>query len=277
MSGRITAYGQHMGASLSDAQAQHDYTMRNFGMTPIQYENAMLAAGAVMRGHMPTGPLLDETCKVAADLLGFTREQSISALKDAIGRGTPDERLTAYLSAGKGWVDGNALALVREQAPIMEAAAFSQGLSQKLGESDSRAEFAHKYRAENSRVDAQSWDAKTEDRTKAHAMDMDSRHNSLLAAMGADTDKSFEASRQRVMDARSRLADRIDAGITKPVTSGDSYNMSIKDSLRDSYDIHAVNAASREYGLPDFEAAAKEIVEEQAGHFNPDYNITESL
>ena len=277
MSGRITAYGQHMGSTLSDAQAQHEYTMKNFGMTPIMYENSMLAAAAVMRGHMPTGRVLDETRKVAAELLGFTREQTDSALKDAVSRGTSDERLTAYLSAGKGWVDGNALAMVREQAPIMEAAAFSQGLDQKLGESDGRADFAHKYRTDHSRVDAQPWNAKTEDRTKAHAMDMDSRRNSLLAAMGADTDKSFDASRQRVMDARSRLADRIDAGITKPVTSGDSFNMSIRDSLRDSYDIHAVNAASREYGLSDFEAAANEVLNEQAGHLAPDYNITESL
>lgn len=261
-------FAQEMGDHLASNFADADRLCRaQYGMGYDELNATVNILSGLARGELPTPGSAEEKYVHAAAQAryGMSAKDTNSLLRE-ISRMPADQRINAYFTAGgRSQSDPNTVRVATKFVGEFAHQNMQQSLSDRLDKRESN--HAHRTdRFTNLKPDSR---ALEDVKNRQHLRD------SLRSAMGADTSKpSIQAMRERVNDARFKLADRIDASAAVSAATGKAPDL--KSSLSENFDLHYLDGASKDLGMPSITSAIdKEL--SSIDHLHEDYDVTANL
>lgn len=263
----MTRYQREIEGHLThNPKTMDSLTRQMYGMSAQELQANLNALSSLMQGSTPTGAELKYVQAVAKSRYNMSAADTNNLLRE-ISALPAHQRAEAYFSGGgRSQADPKVVAMGQQFAREYQQADLSTSLAermQKRNEQDS----VHNDRFANLTADP---------RVLADTNQRAQMRQSIGAAIGADTSKpSLEQAQRRVALSRLQLADRIDANSRIRAETG--VEPSLRESLRDEFDLHKIEVASREVGLPEVRSAAQEDYDRNYGHLEDNYDVTERL
>ena len=263
----MTRYQREIEGHLShNPKTMDSLTRQMYGMSSQELQANLNALSALMRGTTPNGAELKYVQAVAKSRYNMTAADTNNLLRE-ISALPAHQRAEAYFSGGgRSQADPKVVAMGQQFASEYQHADLSLSLAERLQKRNEQ-DSLHSNRFSHLTADP---------RALADTNQRQQMRQQVGAAIGADTSKpSLEQAQRRVALSRLQLADRIDASTRIRAETG--VEPSLRESLRDEYDLHKVEAASREVGLPEVRSAAQEDYNLHHGHLEDNYDVTERL
>jgi hypothetical protein len=267
--GRVTAAQEHYTQFLSDPRVADQTSRELYGMSARDAEMSLQCMSALAQGNMPSGAALKWAQAEAAKNYGWDKGRVNSELQRCLEPSSEIARIGRYLAAGNEGrpVDPTAFKHVVDLVQTYQRESLGAEVEARMAKSQSNLAAQDRFdkmpASENAKRDA---DGRHDIRA---ALEMQLRPDLGLP-------KSFNERLASVHRAREKMADRIESGAMFR-TPEDGKPVGIRESLRDSYDVHAVREASKEFGLGDFVEEADAIHESERHAVDPDYDVTSDL
>lgn len=259
----------HVAGMLSADPSSMDRLAREMsGMDSASLDKTLQALVAISNGRMPDPQITRWLEAEAKTAYGWDSKQTRAEIKRVADLPSPQQRIFGYLSAGGRPVSEQSFQSALEFTQHAARANAEAALSERMAEADTR----------NSVDGFKAMPAS--ERALKDTQDRQSLRGAIASHFGGEEPKSFYQQRAAVARARSQLADRIDKDMFQSTL--DSINgretpaKSMRDTLRDSYDLEAVRSASIEFGFGDVNEQANEDLRETE-HTDDDHDITEQL
>lgn len=267
--GIISSYDHRMGEAFSNDPNMVDrLTRQKYGMSAAELGGTLEVLMGLARGETPKAGSAEQKFvhAIAKQRYNMTPRETDSLLRD-ISHMPAHERISAYFSAGgRSEVDPS----VVQTATRLVSQYGHQDVETSLNERLDKRESNHAHTIDRFTH------LKADERTLADVKNRQDLRNTLRASMGADTSKpSFEQMRERVADARLKLADRIELQAAVTATTGQLPNL--RETLGENFDIHYLDSASKDLGMNSPLDEVDRHISETSAHFDPDYDVTADL
>lgn len=250
----------------NDPAAMDRKVRQMLGVSADHMNRALIIMSEISQGRMPPSDQMAYLYATAKQQHGLTPARVQAELRQVIANATPEERISAYLSLNnKHPLNQNEYRIATALVPHALRADLQNGLEDKIEE-------RRKLESKSSR----NFEGMTASRNvREHSANQKDVRNLLDIQMGNVKPKTIQGRIAEVTKSRLMLADRIDASAMKHQEKGTE--PSLRETLRDTYDVAKVSAESEDLGLGNPQDDALESISGDAAYMQPDFDVTENL
>ena len=260
-----STFENEMTRDLHDPRNLENHVRATYGMSSAQMQTALEALISVSRGETPSPAAMKTIVSTAKQKYGWNEQRTRAELSKALQGADAETRIARYLSGnGAEKVDGNyyrhAVELTSHAARADLEASLHERLDARQNNNAPRDTFNGMRASENTLRDSRN---------------EQDRRNLLNIQLGNLKPKNYSDKVAQVTLSKHRLADRIENNAEKHRREGTE--PSLKETLRDNFDLRVVSDYSADLGLGSPVDEANEHYEAATSHLEDSFDVTENL